>query len=229
MADHDCPLCWVLNGDRPTPFEQLLGPQYTREDQILHNSTRHAFAMVDVAPIGPGHSLIVTSEHCLSMAEAAPRTIQDVTDVMQAVGRAIARAWRLGYVFFEHGQRDEPERDSGCGIAHAHVHAVGTSTPLALGNIADIEFRPHRGGLHSLRAAIDSSHYLYVEDMLGNAWVAEPARNQSQVLRRHFTSSQADDEGAHWRWPDQLLLADELSTRERVTSNLRGLRSALKS
>src|SRR5689334_2892514 len=68
MGIGSCPLCWIVHGNAITPFEQLF-PARRREEQILA-ADQHCVAVVDVAPIGDGHCLVVTREHRCSMAEA---------------------------------------------------------------------------------------------------------------------------------------------------------------
>jgi diadenosine tetraphosphate (Ap4A) HIT family hydrolase len=225
MANDGCPLCWANTGRHVTPFERLF-PQLTRGDQILLRSPRGTFAMIDIAPIGLGHSLIVTSKHALSIADASPSEVQGAISLMREIGQRISNAWPLDHVFFEHGQRAEHYHPYGCSIVHAHIHAVATQGPLDLDSIEGVDFQPHFGGLRTLSSAVGESSYLYVQDMQGNAWVAQPERSASQILRRHFSRNPTGHQDLYWNWSDQILLADTLSTRDRVLTNLRQLRVA---
>lgn len=218
----ECPLCQIETGSRATPFEHLL-PTMVRTDQIL--ATRlHALAVIDVAPIGPGHSIVITKRHRLSMGAATAAELRDVEELLTWLAIPIGRIPKFSPVFFEHGQRDEVENPFGCSIAHAHVHAVGTrrGADLDLDAIPSVNFTRCERGIANLPSVTQGRHYLYAENNQGSAWIAFPSGPvQAQLLRRHFLEEGDDSRDLKWNWSDQLIFHDVTDTRRRVLENLK--------
>ncbi len=227
MAVIQCPLCCIAGGQAATPFEYLF-PELEREDQIVAERSL-ALAAVDVAPVGLGHCIVMSRAHRLSMADCLKSEIDDVEDLAFTMGGVIFRATDLPFVMFEHGQRSEDDHPFGCSIVHAHLHVVATtrSPVLDLESISGVDFQPYEGGLAALDDVVRGEHYLFVRSMDGRAWLAQPTRTPSQLLRRHFLDAQDSDRDLMWNWSDQSLLSHHLQTRKRILENLGILRPPL--
>jgi hypothetical protein len=158
----------------------------------------------------------------MSMADALPGELMDVQELAVQIGYTIRTGAGIPFVRFEHGQRNEDENPFGCTITHAHLHVVGTelANDLELDSLPEIRFMSHNGGVLSLHSETGGRHYLYVQNMDGQAWLAMPDHASSQVLRRHFLEARAHDRELKWNWSDQVLLRNRLETRERVLMNL---------
>ena len=83
----------------------------------------NVFVMPDLAPVAPGHLLIVTTEHLTALASADPGLI----DVVESAKNRVRELFRAAYdgsdtVFVEHG----PAQPSGGGncVDHAHLHCL---------------------------------------------------------------------------------------------------------
>jgi diadenosine tetraphosphate (Ap4A) HIT family hydrolase len=215
-----CPLCQIVLGHVKTPFEYLI-PGTIREDQIIA-SLPCAISVIDVAPIGPGHSIVITTKHRMSMGAATREELIDVQELTRQIGSRITARTGLPFVTFEHGQRNEHDNPFGCAIVHAHLHVVGTqrSATLDLDALSAITFSPYNSGILALPSKTDGKHYLYVANRAGQAWLAFPDQTLSQILRRHFLEPSAGDRELRWNWSDQVILSDSLATRRRVLENL---------
>lgn len=220
METANCPLCCITTGSAVTPFERLF-PDLAREDQIVAESPL-ALVAVDVAPIGLGHCIVITRAHRLSMADCPNVEAEEVDRLIVTMSELIRRVTGLPFVAFEHGQRSEDDHPFGCSIAHAHIHVVATkrASHLDLGSIIGVDFQPYRGRLADIDDVALGKHYLFVRNTYGQAWLANPSKTASQLLRRHFLDADTRNRELKWNWSDQALLSHKLETRERVLGNL---------
>ena len=185
-----CRLCF----DRPGGSAR--GPW----DQSLAES-RSFLVIPSLGALVEGWLLIVPKSHCVSFA-AVPIQLMDELDALK---RAVCESLRdeFGEVWtFEHGPAAE-KRTCGCGVDHAHLHAV----PLAFDLIkrakpflpAEVDFQP--GTLTDCRAAASRGlDYLYAEkwgSALGSIACSEEIG--SQVFRRAVASHQHMVEQYNWR------------------------------
>lgn len=223
MEPVGCPLCCIATGLAVTPFERLF-PDLDRQDQIVAE-TPLALVAVDVAPIGPGHCIVIPRAHRLSMADCHDSEAEEVDRLTIAMSELIHRVTGLPFVVFEHGQRSEEDHPFGCSIAHAHIHVVATTraSHLDLDTLGGVDFQPYDGGLADIEDVAQGRHYLFVRNMHGKAWLAKPWKTASQLLRRHFLDAASPDHDLRWNWSDQALLSHQLETRERVLDNLKTL------
>ena len=91
-------------------------------------------AFLTIAPLQPGHALIVPRAEVDSWTDLEPEVMQHLTDVAQAIGRALDRAYqpeKVGLVIL------------GLEVRHVHLHVscIWKPTDLDFGN-ADTNASP---------------------------------------------------------------------------------------
>lgn len=217
----DCVLCRVVSGASPTPFEDLV-PGSAPNDQVLLPG-QSAGVIVDVAPIAPGHCLIVPRDHVLSVGQADPRTRAETELHMSLIRGAFRSVFKSDAVFFEHGQCSGDEIE-GCGIGHAHMHAIRHEPNAA---IPDLPVQVLHGGISDLPSSVNDDGYLFIQIGSADPVVITGQSIPSQFLRRHFVSDEYPSPELTWNWHDQIAFSEELGTRDRVLRNLIVLRTAL--
>jgi diadenosine tetraphosphate (Ap4A) HIT family hydrolase len=144
----------------------------------------HLAALVDIAPLTPGHLLIVPVIDVPCFARLGGATWEAWQNLREYLIPQIERHWTRP-TMFEHGS-SEQMRGSAC-ITHAHLHMVPGDLKLAERMEADglevLEVADQR----AIPAAIGASRpYFYVESPDGQAHVAaaDSPRRPSQYLRR---------------------------------------------
>jgi diadenosine tetraphosphate (Ap4A) HIT family hydrolase len=220
-----CHLCTIRDDPGSTPFARLL-PDRDPGSQVLFRDA-DCLVIIDVAPVGPGHCIIVPVRHRLSLAQTTEREKSAIIVTMSAVASAISSAFSREPVFFEHGQCVEGIGVTGCGISHAHLHAVARSEGAALARVGDLTLEPISGGIGSLSRYRSDDGYLFVQDGDGNAFATRPTSPVSGVLRSHFAWPKYLAEASHrgWPWSDHLTYAALVGTASRVAANLDALES----
>ncbi|MBI3003450.1 MAG: HIT domain-containing protein [candidate division NC10 bacterium] len=100
-----CPFCRIREGVLPA---HLL----YQDEEIL--------AFLDIAPLTPGHTLVIPRRHAASLTECPPGTVAALFAAAVRLARAIQKA--LGAPGFNLGLNDG--RAAGQEVPHVHVHVV---------------------------------------------------------------------------------------------------------
>ena len=145
-----------------------------------------------------GYLLIVPVQHYRALAEMPPALFEELPGICERVGAALASTFGP-CLLFEHGAWSEVA--GGCGIYHAHLHAVpftfGEQGPL-LGQL--LNTFPHRrlNILADIRAnATPSIPYLYYECLLGERYLFYTQSLPSQYMRQLLAEALGKSE---WDW-----------------------------
>ena len=101
----DCIFCKIINGEIPS-------------NKIYESENFVAF--LDIMPINPGHTLIVSKEHYENMDELPGELGEELLRVIKTVARAIVKAVNAdGYnIGMNNG------RAAGQLVMHAHIHII---------------------------------------------------------------------------------------------------------
>jgi histidine triad (HIT) family protein len=95
-----CPFCRIAAGE--------IQPVILHEDADV-------MAFLDIAPVRPGHTLIITREHVETFERLPPELAGKVLSLAQQLARRMKEVYgveRVGFVF------------TGTDVAHAHAHVV---------------------------------------------------------------------------------------------------------
>ena len=170
-----CALCDAIDDEMPA-IEATSG-----EAVVLH----------DLAPVVPGHVLVVTKQHYLAVGSIdRPDVLRAVIHELWHVRAAVARDGRA--IMFEHGPRRRGA--AGSCVDHAHVHVLPVPMDVAAPQlVASPALRScgvsdwrHLPDPFRLAQLYQFSSYLWVQDTAGTDYVAavNDGRLPSQVLRR---------------------------------------------
>lgn len=105
MLDKDCLFCKILRGEIPSA-------------QIYE--TPAVLAFLDIAPIRPGHALVIPKAHAASLWELPADIGGDLVTALQVVGRAVREATGATgvNVVMNNGA------SAGQLVLHAHFHVI---------------------------------------------------------------------------------------------------------
>jgi hypothetical protein len=155
--------------------------------------------------------------HFCALADTPAELIQELEEVKGALVRQLSPVYGP-YVFFEHGARGP--NSGGCGISHAHLHALPLSVDEVLPKLKS-QF-PHLpiGSLSELKPATSGASYLYCEDPSSQGWLFFPRVLPSQYMRRLIAESAGI---SLWDWRQSGREDGLLATRVEVLSALSGI------
>jgi diadenosine tetraphosphate (Ap4A) HIT family hydrolase len=159
-----------------------------------------------------GHLLILPSRHVTSLANLASDESNELEGICTLVRTTLQQVYGQ-VLFFEHGIRGKGA--GGCGIDHAHMHAV----PVNSGGLLDILIRHLDGSairnLSQINEAIKpESSYLFFEDSSANRHVFQVKDLPSQYMRKLVGESIGK---LDWDWRKCGYEPELLATLERLT------------
>lgn len=186
-----CEFCDEIAGGSRNNFSRRYG---SNADRIIFR-TEHICVIPSLGQIAGGHLLIVPAQHVTSMADLSGDVSFEFAGVYENV-RRILRDHYGECIFFEHGVR--AEGSGGCGIDHAHMHAV----PVKGTGVLDVlrkDFVGYRVGQVGNANDILSQEmsYLYFESSLGERYVFETPCIPSQYMRKLVCECLGKEE---WDW-----------------------------
>ncbi|MEN3539087.1 TIR domain-containing protein [Microbispora sp. ZYX-F-249] len=206
----DCVLCDVVAGRDTAPVWEILHPSEIGSEVVMESS--NFVATADVAPLAPGHTLIITKRHALSMSKCSPEQLAELDAFRRRVAEHLRRAYGNPTIMFEHGLCNRA-RASGCGVDHAHLHVVPVTCSVTETFLQDFDVSPLRH-LAELRDKVElSSEYLMLIDDEENAYFALTGAPTRQYFRR-VISTRLNRE--LWNWNDELLLRRRDEVRELI-------------
>lgn len=160
-----------------------------------------------------GHVLIVSRRHVTAMADLTVLESHELSDICERV-RNVLEACYVNCIFFEHGIRSSGS--GGCGIDHAHVHAVPV-TGAGVMNILERKFNRHRVARFSdiLDLLSKETSYVYFESNEGERQVFETPFIPSQYMRRLVCESLGKQ---NWDWRTAGFEPDLIATVQRLSA-----------
>jgi diadenosine tetraphosphate (Ap4A) HIT family hydrolase len=188
-----CDFCDEFSGGASNAFGRLYAD--TIRDRTLL-ATREFRIIPSLGQIVEGYLLVVATKHYQALADMPPELGEELVELNGRVRGALSDAYGP-CIFFEHGARSE--NSGGCGIYHAHLHAV----PLREGRdpIALLKERFSLKKLRSIREiageANGADSYLYYEDLHSNRYIFDVEYLPSQYMRRLLAEATGNDE---WDW-----------------------------
>jgi len=105
MTDPNCIFCKIIAGQIPSVRV------YEDEDVV---------AFLDIAPLAPGHTLVVPRRHCVNLLDAPHEALSALMAAAPKVARAVTRA--TGAEGFNFAQFNGP--CSGQVVMHLHFHII---------------------------------------------------------------------------------------------------------
>jgi len=143
-----------------------------------------------------GYLLVLPVRHFRAAGDLAGNHLDEFVRVCKWVGDVLKRQYGP-YILFEHGTRSEGV--GGCGIYHAHLHAV----PLAQvpDPVEALKLRFPCTELTDLKEIRERStglaSYLFYRDSHARHYVFDTGPLPSQYMRKLIADAQANE---HWDW-----------------------------
>jgi diadenosine tetraphosphate (Ap4A) HIT family hydrolase len=176
--------------------------------------TEHIKVLPTLGHFVKGYLLLVPKRHYCALADTPLEVIQEVEQVKVMLIQQLTSLYGP-YVVFEHGARGPGT--GGCGIYHAHLHALPLSADEALSKLKNQFPSTPIGSLSDLRSATSDAPYLYCEDSSARPRLFFPAFLPSQYMRRLI----AEEAGiSQWDWRQSGREDALLATRAEVLSVL---------
>jgi len=132
--------------------------------------------------IVPGYLLLVPKHHYRAFADMSLEELTTAEALKTHLGGQLHSTYG-DYLFFEHGARTSDS--GGCGISHAHLHAV--PFPHEKDPVEELTRAfafEQVSNLSELKRLQSDKPYLYYESVRGNRYVLDPPFIQSQYIRR---------------------------------------------
>jgi diadenosine tetraphosphate (Ap4A) HIT family hydrolase len=200
MPAHSCVLCDVLAGRDNAPARAFISKDEL-SSEIIASSAEFA-AVADVAPLGPGHTMLLTRRHIPAMGQLPADALTELRSVLALFTTRLHTLYSLPVQAFEHGFCGEPP-DTGCGIDHAHLHLLPTTADLVAEFHQDFAVR-NLGRLTELaRLRSLGAEYLLLIPPSGEILTAFPRGTASQYFRKKVSTLTGRE---LWNWNDELLL-----------------------
>ncbi len=203
-----CVLCDVIQNKDGVPVRAM----FDRDElptEILRETQNFAL-IADVAPLMPGHALLVSKRHAISMSKCSPQELAELDVFRREAAEILAAAYSRDVVAFEHGLCNRSKM-ANCGIDHAHMHLVPLGFSLLPMLTQDFAPRQLRS-LESLpeAAARRDEYLLLIEDadVVQLVFTETPTR---QYFRRVVSAITGRDV---WNWNDEVLLRENREARE---------------
>jgi diadenosine tetraphosphate (Ap4A) HIT family hydrolase len=177
-----CSLCDEFSGGQENEFSALYGAHLTSRVWL---SAPNFLALPSLGPLSAGHSLIVPRRHALSLGHVPAELQAEFHEFKNEVREALRQHFGAP-LWFEHGCVDD--RGGGCGIYHAHLHAVPVDRDLP--SIPARLSRQFSGGPSvdgwqtTAELVARGAPYLYFETRSGQQYVYEVEQLPSQFMRR---------------------------------------------
>lgn len=204
-----CQLCEAIRSGTSPSFRRIMGDSSTQEivadwgDKLL---------LLDIAPVRPGHSIIVSRQHHTSFIEDWSHGGSDLLSFVLEVESVVETVTGEALVVVEHGTGRDAETGAGC-VEHAHLHMIPSQAPvvdsfLKLG----IPLEP-LDDVRWIGSVGNNEHYLYLRDTDGRQYAAMARVIASQLVRRVVAERHG---AANWNWRDFVDLAQPLQTHRLI-------------
>src|SRR5271165_2732369 len=187
-----CDFCNEFRGNQNNAFAALYKSRPARR---IAFETPSFVVMPSLGQIVLGYLLVVPKVHFVAIADMPHHTLVELEE-LRAKLLARLSAHYGAFLFFEHGTRTK--NCGGCGITHAHLHAVpfpATADPIR--RLKD------QWTYHSIRQFLDlkdipmGSSYLYYESVTNDRFAFYPEAISSQYVRRLLADALNSQD---WDW-----------------------------
>lgn len=186
-------------------------PDAPIENRIIM-STDNFFVVPSVAPLGPGHLMIIPNRHVKSMTSVDSCLSEEFNTLVLRVISKLERRYGSKPFVFEHGIASSCE--GGCGISHAHLHLLPMSNAAKDRVISEVANSCGQSVVKfNLFSLLNSTHqdrsYLLVSPNAEDLFLYYGDHWPSQFLRKLIARQL---ELGHWDWNELFGWDDFLST-----------------
>jgi len=189
-----CAFCDELQGGHENDFVKRYAG---RLNSRVWLSAAHFVAMPSLGQLAAGHSLVIPRRHALSLGHLDDSELFELGKVKKLVATALEDEFAKP-IWFEHGCVDDSS--GGCGVSHAHLHALPVNYDLKVPDKLARLFKGHRitgeGALRE-RISMGMPYLFYGARDAGAEYMFEVDCLPSQFLRRIIAEELGID---RWDW-----------------------------
>jgi diadenosine tetraphosphate (Ap4A) HIT family hydrolase len=188
-----CDFCNELSGSSENAFGRLYGEQL--ECRILSRSSQFA-VIPSLGQIVEGYLLVLPINHFRALGDLPGPLLQEFAATCERVGNTLKDHYGP-YILFEHGTRSEGV--GGCGIYHAHLHAVSLAEISDPVEILKLRFAyTELNHLDDIREQSEGlSSYLLYQDPRARLYLFDTGPLPSQYMRKLIADAQGTQD---WDW-----------------------------
>ncbi len=210
-----CDLCNEFSGAAENAFNRIY--EGRPENRVLFRS--NDFAVIpSLGQIVEGYLLLLPIEHFKALGDLPDPFVDELAQICQLAGKVLRNEYG-SFILFEHGTRSEGV--GGCGIYHAHLHAV------PLGHVPDpvdalkknfpCAELTHLNQVSKESAGLPS--YLFYQDSVGRRYLFDTGPLPSQYMRKILADALGEQ---HWNWRDAGREERLLATIRRLSGQFGG-------
>ncbi|HEV2491893.1 MAG TPA: HIT domain-containing protein [Terriglobia bacterium] len=188
-----CDFCDEFSGGHDNAFSHRYADDPS--DRILF-ATENFAVLPSLGQIVEGYLLIVPREHFRTLADVGINLMRELVNVKSSVQSALSASYGPS-AFFEHGARSE--RSGGCGIYHAHLHAVPLRQEMAfIARLNETFALKPISGVERIGDALGSNgSYLYYQDFDAREYATRVDHLPSQYMRKLLADMLGQN---NWDW-----------------------------
>jgi diadenosine tetraphosphate (Ap4A) HIT family hydrolase len=202
-----CDFCDEFAGGGQNAYARTYG-----QAQRLITASARFCLIPSLGQIVEGHLLIVPKQHYCATADLPIEQIAELDSLCERVRDALRTTYG-NCVFFEHGMRGQWA--GGCGVEHAHMHAVPVAANGVLHMLAQ-EFSDSKVRLlEDIKQTVPGeSSYLFFEDAAGDRHTFPVNNLPSQYMRKLVAESLGKSD---WDWRRRGQEPELVSTVQRLS------------
>jgi diadenosine tetraphosphate (Ap4A) HIT family hydrolase len=210
MLTTGCDFCNELQGKSDNSFRRIYRDEPA--SRVLYRSNNFA-VIPSLGQILEGYLLVLPIKHFKALGDLSRLLLEEFAAVSECVGK-ILRDQYGPYILFEHGTRSEGV--GGCGIYHAHLHAVplaqvpdpvdALTSTFPCAKLAQVnEIGERSAGLPA---------YLFYQDSNARLYLFDTGPLPSQYMRKVLADALG---GKDWNWRDAEREERLLATTRRLS------------
>jgi diadenosine tetraphosphate (Ap4A) HIT family hydrolase len=188
-----CDFCNELSGGSENSFGRIYGEHLG--NRILSRSSQFA-VIPSLGQIVEGYLLVLPINHFKALGDLPGALLQEFAAICERVGITLKDQYGP-YILFEHGTRSEGV--GGCGIYHAHLHAVPLAEVPDPVDILKLRFPyaelTHLNEIGKRSAGLSS--YLFYQDSHSKLYLFDTGPLPSQYMRKLLADALGNQD---WDW-----------------------------
>lgn len=189
----NCDFCDELSGGCENSYSRIYGPD--SGSRVLFRSNNFV-VIPSLGQIVDGYLLVLPIEHFKAVGDLTGAHLDEFAAVSERIGNVLKDQYG-SYILFEHGTRHEGV--GGCGIYHAHLHAVPLAQVSDPVNALKLRF-PYGEFAHLNEISERSSglpSYLFYQDSNARLYLFDTGPLPSQYMRKVLAEAIRTND---WNW-----------------------------
>jgi diadenosine tetraphosphate (Ap4A) HIT family hydrolase len=199
IISNDCTFCNEIQKGIKNEFFELYKNDLPNR---LIRANDQFFILPSIGQIVEGYLLILPINHMISLRTMDNCNIVNLEIIKDKIKQINYTLYNKGTIFFEHGMVNE--QCGGCGIYHAHLHAVPLITDIDITNyieniIPEINFHCVKNFNDIDEIVPKNMSYLYYENLNSEKYLTSCKTIPSQIFRKIIANHLNIET---WKWQD---------------------------